>query len=185
MELLVGLALSAVGGLLILGILVSSNNIFVTQSVQVNQGLSLNQSSYEITELIKSSAGVVSQYPETGAPQFVTSSQILVLKLPAFSANGQIIDSVFDFAVIARDPSSSKILRKYIFADGASSRKPENKVLSTTLNDLEFLYLDSGGNYVSSGQATRINYTINQLESAGFSPQESSSSGIVNIKNKE
>lgn len=183
LEILVGLAIAGLGGALIMGIFISTNNIFVGQTIKVNQGLSLNQASLEISELIKSSAGVASQYPPTGGAQFATGSEVLVVKLPAVSQAGQNIDSVFDYAVITRDQANPKILKKYVYPDITSSRNSENKVLSTSLGILTFNYLDLSGNSTTAGQASRVNFIINLSETGGFKTQESSASSTINLKN--
>lgn len=183
MELLMGISILSIGGLLIMGILTTTNNIFVKQTVSVNQGLSLNQGSLEIANLIKSSAGVVTQYPVSGNAQFTSGSSALVIKLPAVTAGGQVIDSVYDYAVIAPDAVNPRILRKYVYPDGQSARNLENKVLSTSLASLKFTYLDSGSNQVAPIQSARISFTINLADDTGLDPQESSSSSTINLKN--
>lgn len=163
-----------------MNLLTSSGNLFLDQSVQVSQGLSSNQAKQEIGDLIRSSAGVVSQYPISGAAQYSTGSQILVLRMPSVSQNGQIIESVYDYAVVSPE---SKILRLQVFPDGSSLRKSENKVLSTSLKDLSFSYLDANNNPVSPTQAARITFTIDLLDKGGISENESNSSSTVNLKN--
>lgn len=182
-EILIGISITAVAGFLITGLLTSSGQVFLDQTTQVNQGLSSSQSRQEIEDSIKYSAGVVAQYPPTGTAQFTTGDQVLVLKVPAVSANGQVIDSVFDYIVIAKNPSDSKILRKMIFPNGLSHRNSENKVLSTSLKSLGLVYLDGNNNQVSPTQAVRITYTINLSDQEGLTENNNSSTGTVNLKN--
>lgn len=181
-EIVITLAIAGVGGFLIVGLLTSTSNVFVDQTIQVNQGISSNQAELEITDLIKSSAGVVNQYPASGAPQFTTGAEVLVLKLPSVSANGQVIDSVFDYAVLSKDPGS-KILRKRVFANAQSTRNNEDKVLSTSLDSLRFVYLDVSNNPVSPAQSVRVSFTVDLSDSAGLSENENSVSSTVNLKN--
>ena len=94
LELLVGLSAVVAGALLIMGILVSSNNFFARQTIAINQGLSLNQTEMEITSAIKSSSGIVDKYPTSGVGQFVSSPTTLVLQIPSISQSSQVIDSV-------------------------------------------------------------------------------------------
>ncbi len=183
LEVLIGMTVAAVAGGLIINLMVSSNRIFINQTNQVSQGLSLNQSAREITNLIKSSSGISSQYPSTGTPQFITDSDTLVLKLPSLSSGGQIIDSVFDYAVISADSSNLAILRKYIFPGPGSVRKSENQVLSTSLNTLNFRYLDKSNNPAGVVETVRVNFSLTLKVSGGLSEKESSASGTVNIKN--
>lgn len=182
-EVLVSLAALSIAGVLLMNLLVSSNNIFVKETIKVNQGLSLNQATLEITGLIKSSAGVVAQYPISGNALYTTNSQTLVLKIPAITSGDQIIDTVFDYAVIDVDPANSKILRKRIYPSGQSIRKPENKVLTTSLYSISFLFLNESNNPISPPQSQRINYSINLSDPAGLSKNESSASAVVNLKN--
>ena len=182
-ELLIGITLTAISAILIMGLLTSSNNIFVKQTIQVGQGLSANQASLEVSNLIQSCAGVVSQYPISGNAQYITSANVLVIKIPSTNSSGQVIDSVFDYAVIVKEPASSKILRKRVFPDPLSSRKSENKVLSTSLKSLNFNYVDSNNSPVTPTQAIRVSFIINLSGGTGLSPSESSASGVVNITN--
>lgn len=181
-EVLIAITMAAVAGALLLNILVSSNRIFFNESVQVAQGLSLNQAALEITNLIKSSSGISNQYPPTGASQFTTDANTLVLKIPALNQDESVKDLVFDYAVISKDQSNPKILRKMIFVDNTSFRKSENKVLSTSLKQIKFLYLDVGNSQIAPLEAVRINFTINLSENVSLSQSESSASGTVNLK---
>ena len=107
-EILIGLTITSIVGFVLVGIITSSNSFFIDQTIKVDQGLSLNTSVREISDLIKSSGGVVSQYPISGAPQYQSGINVLVLKLPAISATEQVIDSVFDYAIIVKEPIDSK-----------------------------------------------------------------------------
>lgn len=182
-EILIGMTVAAVAGTLLINLLVSSNILFFNESVKVRQGLSLNQAAKEITASIKSSFAVVNQYPPTGAAQFTTGPEALVLKIPSIDQNGSVIDQKFDYIVFYKDPSSPKILRKQIFKDASSYRKEENKVLATSLDQLKFIYLDATNTQVAPVEAVRINFSINLDENTATSDNESSGSGTVNLKN--
>ncbi len=182
-EIIIGLTLTALAGFLVVGLLTSSGRLFMDQSIQVNHGLSTNQAKQEIADLIKSSAGVAAQYPAVGAAQFTTGSQVLVVKLPAISQSGQVIESVFDYGVVTKSPVGSKLLKKKIYPDPLSSRKSEDKVLSTSLNSLSFNYLDSNNNAVSPLQSVRITFIISLSDQGSLGDNENSSSSTVNLKN--
>jgi hypothetical protein len=183
LEVLIGITVAGVAGMLLINLMVSSNNIFFNQSIQINQGLSLNQALKEIGDSVKLSAGTEAQYPPSGVAQYTTGSGQLVLKLPAIDASGQVIDSVYDYVVIAKDSSNPRILRKHIFVTSPSVRKAENKVLSTSLDSLTFQYFDASNAPVSPSQAVRLEFIINLSSQAGQSDKESSGSGVVNFKN--
>lgn len=181
LEILVGVMIFAVGGTLLVGTMISSNDVFVSQNAQVNQGLSLNQTAAKIEETIKASAGVNAQYPATGNAQYISGENALILKIPAINQNGQVIDSVFDYVVWHADSGNPKILRKEVFVTSPSTRNAENQVLSTSLKNLQFRYFDANNNIVAPSQAVRVGFIVNLLE--GGSSNESSVSGTINIKN--
>lgn len=183
LEVLISVTIAAVAGGLIINLMVSSNKLFFDQSAQISHGLSLNQAKLEITDLIKSCAGIVTQYPPSGMAQYTTDSNTLVIKLPAISSGGDVIESVYDYAVIEADTAKPTVLRKQIFKDTGSYRNPENKVLSTSLANLYFNYLDINNVPVAVDQAVRVNFIITLSTKSGFSENESSGSGTVNIKN--
>lgn len=182
-EVLIVMTVAAVAGGLIINLMVSSNRIFFDQSAHINQGLSINQTELELTSLIKSSAGAAAQYPVSGTAQYTSDSDTLVIKLPAISSNGDVIESVYDYAVLEADSDNPAILRKQVFKDGQSFRNPENKVLSINLKTLSFAFLDASSNPTTPAQAKRISFIIKLSTKSGFSNKESSGSGIVNIKN--
>lgn len=182
-EILIVMTVASVAGGLLINLMISSNKLFYDQSAHISQGLSLNQTELELTELIKSSAGVAVQYPVTGTAQFTSDSDTLVIKLPALSAGGDVIESVYDFAVVEPDVSQPGVLRKQVFKDNSSYRKTENKILSTNLKTLTFNFLDANNSSVSPSLAERITFTIHLSNKSGFSEKESSGSGTVNIKN--
>lgn len=183
LEVLIAVTVAALAGGLLINLLVSSGKLFVDQSAQISQGLSLNQTQLELTELIKSSSGIATQYPAQGTPQYITDQNTLVLKLPGITSGGDVTDVFFDYAVIEADPGKPAILRKQIFKDSQSFRNSENKVLSVNLSSLSFSYLDINNNAVTPGAALRVSFIINLSTISGFSQKESSSSGTVNLKN--
>lgn len=183
LELLIGITVASVAGGLLINLMVSSNKLFIDQTTLINQGLSLNQTKLEVSDLIKSSAGIAAQYPVTGSPLYTTDADTLILKLPAISAGGDVIESVYDYAIVEADAAKSSILRKQIFKDNQSFRNEENKVLSTALDTIDFSYFDSNSNLVSPNQAERVSFIIYLSNQSGFAENESSGSGSVNIKN--
>lgn len=180
-EVLIGVVLFSVAGTILAGTLVSTNDVFLNQNAQVNQGLSLNQAAVKVSDSIKASAGVVSQYPATGTAEYTTGDGALILKIPGLNASGMILDSVYDYVVIAPDSSNSKILRRLVFVTSPSSRKSENQVLSTSLKSLQFSYFNGNNSIVPPAQAVRVGFVINLLE--GGSENQSSASGAINLKN--
>lgn len=181
-EVLIAVTVSGLAGILIVALLVQNNGLFFQQSAKVSQGLRINDAASQVSELIKSSSSV-SSTNLIGSPEYSTGSDTLVLALPAFDSSGNLLTNVYDYGIITRDSQNLNLLRKIIFTDSASARKSENRVLATKLVRLTFVYFDDSGNVVSSTSATRINFTINLDEKAGYKTQQSSASGQINLRN--
>lgn len=182
-EVLIVMTVASVAGGLLISLMISSNRIFFDQSAHISQGLSLNQTELELTDLIKASAGVAAQYPASGTPVYTTDSNTLVIKLPAISASGDVIESVYDYAVVEADPAKPEILRKQVFNDAGSFRKAENKVLSTSLKNITFIFLDDNNSPVTPALSGRVSFIVEQSSKSGFSENNSTGSGTVNIRN--
>lgn len=182
-EVLIVMTVAAVAGGLLINLMVSSNRLFFDQSAHINQGLSINQTELELTSLIKSSAGVADQYPVSGASQYTSDSDTLIIKLPAISSSGDVIESVYDYAVVEADSDKPAILRMQVFTDDQSFRNPENKVLSTNLNSITFAFFNTSNNPTTPTQAKRVSFVIKLSTKSSFSNKEASGSGTVNIKN--
>lgn len=181
-EVLIGVTISGLAGILIVALLVQNNGLFFQQSAKVTQGLAVNDAASQVNELIKSSSFVASTNL-IGSPLYSTSSDTLVLALPVFDSGGNLVSNVYDYAILTRDSPNFSVLRKIIFVSPQSSRKSENRVLATKLARVTFVYFDDSGNVVSPTAASRVNFIINLDEKAGYSNQQSSTSGQINLRN--
>lgn len=182
-EVLVVMVVAAVAGGLLINLMVSSNQLFFDQSAQINHGLSLNQAEPELTDLIKSAVSPAAQYPAQGTAQYTADSDTLIIKLPALSVSGDIIDFVYDYAVVEADVVHPNVLRKQVFKDNQSFRKSENRVLLTNLSSVTFSYLDIKDNPASPNLAERVGFSISVSTKSGLSENVDSISRTVNIKN--
>lgn len=180
-EVLVAAATAAVAGILLITVLVQNNGLVYDQSAKVSQTLSLNDAASNINDLIKNASAIVATNL-VGSPTYTTSNTTLVLALPSLDSSGNIISDTFDYAVIARDPSS-QVLRKIIFKAPSSIRRVENIVLANKLDSVTFSFLDDNGNSVSPTAASKINYTINLKQKIGVGSEQSSASGQINLRN--
>lgn len=182
-ELLIGISAAGIIGALLVGLLSSNSRIFSDQNTKVNQGLELNTASDEINETIKTAGAVVSQYPTTGQATYTTGLNTLVLSIPSINTQGTVIQNTSDYVVIHIDPQNAKVLRKRTFADPTSSRKNENRILSTKLSKIEFRYLDSADQAISPVQASKIGFIINVSDNVATKTRTSSASGQINLRN--
>lgn len=182
-EILIAITISALAGVLLISFLVQNNGLFMNENAKVSQGLSLNDASSQITNAVKSASSIATQYPQS-SPQFFTGAETLILALPSIDSQSQIIENVYDYYVVTKDPQNPNILRKYLFPSaGQSQRSSENQVLATNLSSLKFLYLDESGSTVSPSQAAKVNFSINLTTSTGINSNSASASGEVNLKN--
>src|SRR5689334_13195951 len=90
-EILIVMAVSAITGSILIAILASSNGLFLQQNSKVTQGLSLNDTTDQITSSIRQASQVVASYP-SNQPQYITSSAVLVLAMPSIDSSNNIID---------------------------------------------------------------------------------------------
>lgn len=181
-EVLVVLGASAIIGTILVTILIQSSNIFSSQNATVNQNLSLNNASNQITQSIKFAASVASSFTNNQTT-YTTSSQTIVINLPSLNNQGNVIDGKFDTLIIMPDASKPKLLKKLIFPDLASSRKAEITVIASNLSQIQFTYLNDSGNITSPTSATRIDFILKVSENLNNTIKESSTSGRINLKN--
>lgn len=175
-----GLA-AIIGGVLITS-MVSSSGIFFGQNAAVNQGVTINNTITQITELIKQSSSIAANYVD-GSTTYTTNASTLVLALPSIDATGSVIANTFDYAVISADGQKPYILRKRFFPNGLSSKTSADTVMVTSLSTILFEYLDNSSNGTSPSVATRVRVSINLSEKAGYDDKVSSASATVNLKN--
>jgi prepilin-type N-terminal cleavage/methylation domain-containing protein len=182
-ELIITVALASIAGALLIGFLVSNNGLFLQQSARINQNIALTNSITKINDLIRSSASVASGYPLV-SPSYLSSGTQLVLAVSSIDPNGNVINTTYDYIVITADPAKSNILRELVFPNALSSRKSQNVVLSTTLSLLSFSYFDSNGNSVSPTVASKISFTVKEMQKSGYANEVSSASSQINLRNK-
>lgn len=181
-ELMVGLLLSSLIGVLLISLWVQNNGIFIHQTANVGQGISLNQSGSYISDAIKSASSVASSYPLV-SPTYFSNSSSLVLAVPSVDSSGDSILNVYDYEIFVKDSANPLILRKIVFSDPSSSRKAQNMVLTTNLSDLSFSYLDKSGNIVSPTAAQKVKFIITQNEKIAYGQVQNNVTGEANLRN--
>lgn len=182
-EILVAGTVASIAGALLISTLVQSSGVFSEQSAKISQGLISNDITTSVRESIKQASGVAVSYPETGTALYSSGTETLILKVPAVDSQGNPIENITDYIVIAKDMQDPTILRRLYFKDPISFHKEENMVLTTKLSSVSFSYLDGQGNSVSPSSAAKVRFIINTSEKAGYSQTESSDSGEVNLRN--
>lgn len=182
MEILLVLGSAAIIGTILVTIMVESSKYFTNQNTEINNNLSLNSISSEIQQGIQNASSINGSFTN-GTNQYTTNFSTLIASIPALDASGDMIDTKFDTVVITQDRIKPNILHKYLFADPVSSRKNEDKILTSNLTYLQFVYLNDSETIVAPNTATRIDYVVKVAEKNGFNQKESSLSGRLNLKN--
>lgn len=168
-------------GILLLSILINNSGFFSRQSSYISEGLSLNDALHQIDKHLREAVLVAEQYPLEDA-DFTSGSESLVLKLPSFDSNG-VINNVYDYAVVAKDGASERILRLLVYPDPLSRRLRLNLVLTTMLNSIAFEYFDKNGNVISPNLATKVRVDLSVISKTGSGEIPNSSSIETSLRN--
>lgn len=183
LEVILSVSITAVVGVLLVIILIQNNGLFISQRNIINQGLGINDAVRIVSTDAKGATGIAGQYPLTG-PEYLASSNTLIMTIPAIDNSGNIIDSVIDYLIYTQDSLNPKVFRKLIFPDELSSRVVINEILLTNLKSFTVDYLDKNNNIVTPEQSEKINMTINVLTRSYPNDQESSLSSQIRFRNK-
>ncbi|OGE35013.1 hypothetical protein A3E45_01665 [Candidatus Daviesbacteria bacterium RIFCSPHIGHO2_12_FULL_43_11] len=181
LETVIAAGIALIVGTFLVAILVNHSGLFYKQNSIVSEGLSLNDAIREIENNIRQAVYVADGYPES-APDYATGVETLVLKLPALSETG-VIDGIYDYAVIAKDPSEPKVIRLWIFPDPQSTRKASNLVLTNLLESVNFKFLDKSGNLVAPVSAASVGTTLTVLSQTGSVGSSRASSAVTTLRN--
>lgn len=181
LETVMAAGIALIVGTFLVAILVSHSGLFYKQSSIVSEGLSLNDAIREIENNIRQAVYVADGYPE-GSPDYTTGSETLVLKLPALSESG-VVDGVYDYVVVAKDPAQSKVMRIWVFPDPQSTRNASNLVLTTLLESVQFKFLDKSGDLVVPAAAASVGTTLTVLSNVGSIGSSRASSAITTLRN--
>lgn len=163
-EVLVAIGIAGVIGALLLVIIVNSTGMFTDQSGKVQRGLDINDALSQVRFSIKDASGVVASYANEGVI-YTTGEDRLVLKVASIDAAGNIIDGTFDYFVFFKDQD---LVRFKLFPDPVSARKQADRVLSTSVENLNFHYFNSASVEVApvSAVKVRISLKLNQTNIA-------------------
>lgn len=165
-EILVAMGIAGVVGALIMVIVINNTGMFTDQSGKVQRGLDINDALSQVRLSIKDANGVVSSYTDGGIT-YTTGADQLILKVASVDASGDIIDGIFDYFVFFKDQD---LLRLKTFPNASSSRKQADRVLSTSVADLNFHYFNSASPPVevvpNTAAKVRVSLKLNQTNTA-------------------
>lgn len=181
LETVLASAVALVIGVLLVGILVNHSGLFYQQRSLISEGVDANDTLSVLDRYIREAAAVAAGYPPS-SPNYSSGQTTLVLKLPSLGPSG-VLAETYDFLVIAQDVSQPKILRMQIFPGSQSMRQPENLVLTTLLESIQFTYLDKTGATVNPIQASSIRTKLSVLSQTGSIGSTRSSEMLTTLRN--
>lgn len=180
-EVLLAVVISlAVAGLLLV-VIINSAGIYYKQSSKLTEGLNINDSLLNIRNSIKDAKAVVANY--TGDSQTYTSGPTtLVLKLSSIDSSNNIIADKFDYFVFYLDQNK---LRLRTFPDNFSSRKAQNRIFSTLVDNLVFKYFNSAAlaQEVVPANATKVQVTLTLSQKNGQDIEKNTAFSEANLRN--
>lgn len=180
-EVVIATGTALVVGVILVAILISNTGLSYKQSALVNEGLSLNDALQKIDENIRQAASVAPGYP-LDTPQYISGGETLVLKLPALGVN-DVINGVYDYAVIRKESTGSKILKLQTFPDPSSRRKAQNLVLTTILDSIIFYYLNDDLVEVTPVSSKQVKVSLSVLSQTGSVGSSRTSISITSLRN--
>lgn len=180
-EVLISSSIAAlVGGLLIM-IMVNSTGLFYEESSKVSMGLNTNEALAQVRKSIKESSAILPSYV-AGSVTYTSGESTIVLKVPSLDSSGNIISSTFDYFVFSRDLTN---LRFKTFPDPVSSRKAQDQIFSTSLDDLRIQYFNSVNPPVEVDpvKATKVRMTVTLKQKNGLTYEINISTSEANLRN--
>ena len=180
-EVLIAMGIATVVGALLVVVMVNSAGLFYTESSKVSQGLGINDALSKIRSSIRQSKSVADSFTSDGTT-YTPSSYQIVLKIPSIDTQGNIISNFFDYVVVLKE--QTKLLYK-LFPDAQSSRKSQDQILSTSLNTLDFRYLDSQNppNDVIPTSAVKVWIQLSLKQKSGQSFEIIVATSEANLRN--
>lgn len=150
-EVIIGVAVVAlVGGLLVL-MMIQSAGLFSRESSKISQGVGLNDSLSKIESSIRKSSGALAS----------SNSSQLALKFPAIDGSGNIIANTFDTEIFILEEDK---LKYKLLPDPQSSRIALDTILTKNIESLDFKYLDNLNQEVTATLAKKVIATISLKE---------------------
>ncbi len=180
-ELLIAMGIGIIASTLLLTIMVNSAGLFYTESSKLQEGLNSNDALARVRESIKQSNAVVASYT-SGGTTYTSSATQIVLKAPSIDSSGNIISNTFDYTVFFLNQTK---LRYKLFPDATSSRKSQDRIFSTSVDNLTLKYLNSQNppSEVTATAATKVRISLTLKQKAGQSYETNMATSEANLRN--
>jgi prepilin-type N-terminal cleavage/methylation domain-containing protein len=176
-EILVVTALMAILVVLGVGIFLSSNQFYQTQSGGVRFNNEAREAADQLVLYVRTAIAFVPSHVYNSVT-YTTGANLIVLQLPSLDSSNQIIPNTYDYAIIGQDPNNSARLILTVAPDPASNRHGRFLELSNKLNSINLSYDNSDFNL-----AHAVDYQFSLADSGRF-PASEQISGSVTLRNK-
>lgn len=147
-EVLVGMGISAVAGVLLLVIVVQSTGLFTDQSAKLETGLSLNDALGKVRTSIKQATLI----------EATSSAVRLILKASSINSEGNVINDTYDIFDFYKDQN---VLHFKVIPSSQSTRPLSDQILAS-LDNLLFEYFNAASPPipVPPNQASKVRVTM-------------------------
>ena len=180
-EVLIATAAAALIGTILILILVQNNNIFVQQTLTVNEKINLSDTSTNLEHELKNASGILTTAAVSGVT-YSSNESTIIISLPSIDTNGNNISNALDTLIYSKDLTNPKLLKKITSASSLSTRKSANFLVINNLSSISINYLDLSGSPVQPDKAARVRFSITTT-SPIFNGQSKDIIGEVRLRN--
>ena len=169
-----------IGGMLV-AIIINSAGLYSKESSKLSEGLNTNNILSTIRATIKQSSGIIASQ-SLGGVSYTTGSTKIVLKLSSIDTSNNLIENTYDYFIFYSDTNK---LRLKTFPDGQSSRKSQDQIFSTSVNNLTFQYFNSANPPVEviPNLATTVRLTLSLKQNNGPLVEVKTSTSEARLRN--
>lgn len=177
-EIVVVVGLFALLSVFIVGVYISHNQLFYSQSAEINAVGTARAVMDDLTDNIREAREVATSYIHN-LVTYTSDSDTLVLRLPAIDSSGNPIAAAFDYVIYYIDAADATRLRKIVSVNPLSSRRAEEKLLTDYLNSIALTYNNS-----PMETATRVTINLVTQDSVRLNTRTITITEEVFLRNK-
>ena len=176
-EVLVVIGLIAILSVFAVGIFLSNNQFYQTQSGEINSIVSTRLISDRINEYGRVANSIVASRAFSGAT-YTTGAETVIFQIPSVNGSGGIIAGTYDYVVVSEDLSDATRLRLILDPNASSARISRDIELTTNLTSVSFTYSDADPTL-----AKNVNYEVRVTEGGRYQSTERVTGGVT-LRNK-
>ena len=164
------------GGLL--AIFFAYSNVFDIQTTYIeinsNAAIAINK----ITKITRG-ANNIEVNKTINSTVYTTDEDTLVLALPSYDGDNDVIEDTYDYIAVFRNPSDLTQLKTDIQVDGSSSRPIGVQLVAENLDSIQFNY-----NNTTLANATKVEVILTESKQAGETTQSITIQNSVTLRNR-